>query len=165
MIGNLDPDRAFARHPLDQNRFGCHRETKIISEAGDAGDFDSCLRLELKRCDNRPRIDLRYLSIYAKLSGFLTQDSCLFPKRLFANDGVLFIAIEQRGGGQFVAAYALGHDHHGFDVRVGALPKRDAVRQCRRGSRWMLSTLPAWSWASARVRRPSAARPLRGDPR
>ena len=55
LIRDLDADGRFARNPIDEHRFGLHRQTEVVGEAGDLRVLDAGVRFELERGDDRTR--------------------------------------------------------------------------------------------------------------
>ena len=71
VIRHLDSDRRFARHALNQDRLGRHREAQVVGQAGYSGVFDAGIRTELECRNHRPGIDLRHLPVDAELGALL----------------------------------------------------------------------------------------------
>ena len=69
-IGHLDANRGFAGNPLDQNGFSLQRKTQIFRQSNNPAVLDSRFRLEFKRCDYRPRIDLRHAPLHVEFEAF-----------------------------------------------------------------------------------------------
>ncbi len=167
VVGHLDADGGFAGHALDEDGFGGHGEAEVVGQAGDAGVLDAGVGAELERGDDGAGIDLGDLAVDAELGAFLDQDPGFFAESFFADDGVLLGLVEERGGGELVAADGLGGDGDGFDVGVGAAAEGDGVagrglggwRAARRGgARWRAGQRAGGSGAGA-GRRVGSSRP------
>src|SRR5271156_2055603 len=77
-IRHFDADRGFAGDALDKNRLGLQSEAQIFAKSSDTAVLDSGLWFELKRCDHRPRIDLRDMSADVEFRAFLLDRPSVF---------------------------------------------------------------------------------------
>ena len=141
-VGHLNPDRAFARHPLDQNAFRLQRQAQVIREIGDAAVLDPGFRFELKRGDNRPGIDLRDLAVNFKLRVFLGEHLSQQLELTGVNGGLLIRSLQQAARRQLVSARNARHGGFGLLPLVGALGDFRSLRS-RRRRRYGLGQDPA----------------------
>ncbi len=128
VVGDLDADGGFAGHALDEDGLGGHGEAEVVGEAGDAGVFDAGVGAELEGGDDGAGVDLGDLAVDAELGALGDEGAGLFAQGLFADDGGLVGAVEERGGRQFVTADGLWRDGDGLDVGVGAAAEGDGLR-------------------------------------
>ena len=75
------------------------------------------------------------MAIDAELGALFDERACFFAERVFADDGVLFTAIEQRDGRELVAADALRGHGDGRRSASARLPKEIAPAKGCRGRR------------------------------
>ncbi len=72
-------------------------------------------------------VDLGDLAVDVELGALLDEDLGLFAQSLFADDGDVLRAVQQRGGRQLVAAYGLHGLRDGLQVLVGTLAEGDRL--------------------------------------
>src|SRR5665213_2063279 len=95
VVWDLNADRGFSGHTLDEDGFGGHGEAKVVGEACDARILYTGVGLELEGGDDWAWIDLRHVAVDAALAALLDQDLGLFEQLLLAGVDVLFAAVEQ----------------------------------------------------------------------
>ena len=98
VVRHLDADRALARHALDQDALGAHRQAEVFGQPGHAAYIHARLGLELVSRHHRPGIDLHHLAAHIELAALLHQHPRFFAQLVFAHGLRPIAGIEQCAG-------------------------------------------------------------------
>ena len=72
-VRNLDADGGLAGQPIDEHRFGLHRQAEVVGEAGDLAVLHARVGLELVGGDDRARVDLHDRALDRELAALLLE--------------------------------------------------------------------------------------------
>ena len=121
VVGNLDADRAFAGHALDENALGAHREAEVFSEAGNAAVLDAGFGLELVGGHHGAGVDLDYLAGDVEFRAFFNQDAGLIAEGVFADNLRARAGVQKRAWRQLEAADVFGGHGDGAFINIRPL--------------------------------------------
>ena len=160
VIRHLDAHGALARHALDQDALGAHRQAQVVGQASHARVLYARFGLELVGRHHGPGIDLHHLPAHVELAALLHEHLGFFAQLVLAHRLRTVAGVEQRAGRQLEAAHILRRDGHCAHLGIGAAVDGNlavwavAQRQSARASAGLLA-------AAARARR-SGRHLLRG---
>src|SRR5271170_5340928 len=84
-IGELDADHVSARNDRDANRNSTHRASNVVGKTDDPRRLDPGSRLELVKCNDRPRANLHDLTADAKILEHRLEQPGVFFESLFVD--------------------------------------------------------------------------------